>query len=607
MTRVSVIVATFRSGERLDVLFTSLDAQTLPADEFEVIFVDDGSGDDTPERLRTYAATRSNVRVIEIENSGWASRPRNVGIEAAVGEYVTFVDHDDSLFPDALRSAYDAGAAIGADFVNPKEVTDRGWSWGWEVWRSDRQLTSRDQIVPKDVTPLIPHKLYRRQFLNEHGIRFPEGPRAFWEDFYVNTEVFVHATSIAVLASVPFYKWHRDTGSNSSDKIYESVEEYWAKLGEVARFMEERVPEAEARRWLLINHYRWWVIDLFGPRMAKQSDEFIRDSIPYMREFVARWVPDDADDDLDLANAATAWLMRHSDLEHLQALGEVDRSHTARATTTSTDWTSDGLVVRAQATWCGADGEPLVFRREGDSLLRVLPDHLASVLPVEIVDGAHAVADAWGGLSVRSRVDRTSWRVPTESEVHLDARGDGLVSIRVTVAATIDPSTLVFGRPLEDGIWEVGARFGFMGFEVHAGLLFADGSMPAIHAGRPVVVYPTGRGILAFDAGGMQKALITPGRIDTDGVRVGRSGSGRVLRVPLKRVALSGVPAAVTITVDGTPVPARIEPVGQSSEIVIPLPSSRGTHSWTITVGGATSKPLPSIRVGALGRVRLGN
>ncbi|HEU0163611.1 MAG TPA: glycosyltransferase family 2 protein, partial [Thermomicrobiales bacterium] len=507
-----------------------------PASEFEVLFVDDGSGDGTADRLRAVAAERGNVRVIEIENSGWASRPRNVGIAAAVGEYVTFVDHDDSLFPDALRSAYEAGAAIGADFVNPKEVTDRGWSWGWDVWREDRQLTSREQIVPKDVTPLIPHKLYRREFLNEFGICFPEGPRAFWEDFYLNTEVFVHAESIAILASVPFYKWHRDTGSNSSDRIYESVEEYWAKLGDVARFMEEQVPDAAARRWLLINHYRWWVIDLFGPRMAKQSPEFIETSLPHMRAFLDRWVPENADDDLEAANAATAWLMRHSDLDHLRALAVFDGSRTARATTTTGAWTPQGFAITAQATWCGVDGEPLLFRRVGERLIRVLPAPLASVLPVDVIDVSDAIAGAWGGFSVRSRRDRTSWRIESEFESSFDERGDGAISLRVTLRAVIDPSTLVFGRALEDGIWDLGARFGFMGAEAHAAVDYSDGTKPAIRHGYPVIAYSTNRGALAFDIGGTAKQLVTPGRLDPTSVR--RSGSE--LQINLRGLQMTG-------------------------------------------------------------------
>src|SRR5919205_265381 len=80
--------------------------QTLPADEYEAIFVDDGSTDDTPARLDALAAEHPHVRVEHIPNSGWPGKPRNVGIELARGEFVYFVDNDDWLGREALERLY---------------------------------------------------------------------------------------------------------------------------------------------------------------------------------------------------------------------------------------------------------------------------------------------------------------------------------------------------------------------------------------------------------------------------------------------------------------------------------------------------------------------
>ena len=93
--KVSVIVPVFNPGERIDPLLDSLLGQSLPAGEYELIFVDDGSTDGTGERLAALAAEHDHVRTIRIPNSGWPGRPRNVGIDAAQGEFVYFVDHDD--------------------------------------------------------------------------------------------------------------------------------------------------------------------------------------------------------------------------------------------------------------------------------------------------------------------------------------------------------------------------------------------------------------------------------------------------------------------------------------------------------------------------------
>jgi poly(ribitol-phosphate) beta-N-acetylglucosaminyltransferase len=84
--KVSVVVPVYNPGANIDDLLRSLAAQSLPADEYEAIFVDDGSTDGTGARLDALAAEQPNVRVEHIPNSGWPGRPRNVGTDLARGD-----------------------------------------------------------------------------------------------------------------------------------------------------------------------------------------------------------------------------------------------------------------------------------------------------------------------------------------------------------------------------------------------------------------------------------------------------------------------------------------------------------------------------------------
>ena len=120
--KVSVVVPVYNPGEHIDLLVASLRRQSLPAGEFQAIFVDDGSDDGTADRLDRMAQESPNFRVIHIPNSGWPGKPRNVGLDAAEGEYVQFVDHDDELGDEALERMYDYAVSNDSDVLVGKEV-----------------------------------------------------------------------------------------------------------------------------------------------------------------------------------------------------------------------------------------------------------------------------------------------------------------------------------------------------------------------------------------------------------------------------------------------------------------------------------------------------
>ncbi len=99
MPRVSVVIPTYNQASFLSEAVGSALAQTYR--DFEVIVIDDGSTDDTPEVASTFPPA---VTYFRQENQGSASA-RNRGIELARGEYIVFLDSDDVLFEDALEKS----------------------------------------------------------------------------------------------------------------------------------------------------------------------------------------------------------------------------------------------------------------------------------------------------------------------------------------------------------------------------------------------------------------------------------------------------------------------------------------------------------------------
>ena len=84
--------------------------------------------------------------------------------------------------------------------------------------------------------PMVPHKVYRRQLLVDHAIRFPEGSRVLWEDLFINLGVFRHAKVVSVLADSPVYLWHASS-SNSSHTFDPARVDFWDRLEDVMEFI----------------------------------------------------------------------------------------------------------------------------------------------------------------------------------------------------------------------------------------------------------------------------------------------------------------------------------------------------------------------------------
>ncbi|HEY9523813.1 MAG TPA: glycosyltransferase family A protein, partial [Thermopolyspora sp.] len=116
--KVSVVVPVIDSGggdDLFDACVRSLLDQTLPSDEYEVIFADDGTT--RRSRLDAVAAARANVRVLHLESSGSPARGRNVGLSVARGDYVYLIGQTDRLTRDALDRMHRMAVETGADVL----------------------------------------------------------------------------------------------------------------------------------------------------------------------------------------------------------------------------------------------------------------------------------------------------------------------------------------------------------------------------------------------------------------------------------------------------------------------------------------------------------
>ncbi|MER2024888.1 MAG: glycosyltransferase [Eubacteriales bacterium] len=219
--RLSIIIPAFNCREYLDEGLQSILCQ-LPSD-CELIVVDDGSDDGTKELLAGYEGAQDNVHVLYREHGG-ASAARNAGLDAAAGEYVTFMDCDDCMRDGFLRDSLPL-LEEGTDLYifGIERVLLSGMR---ELW------TVRDKVYP-DVSAFADeyirirqlmvysncNKFYRRSVLEEQHLRFDEG-MSFGEDRMFNFR-FLSCCRGRILTSalIMFHYIQRSVGSMSSKHI----------------------------------------------------------------------------------------------------------------------------------------------------------------------------------------------------------------------------------------------------------------------------------------------------------------------------------------------------------------------------------------------------
>lgn len=101
MKKLSIIVPAYKVEDYIAACLDSLLDQGLDHADYEIIVINDGSPDNSKAIAEEYASRYSNITVLDQENSG-VSVARNRGLDIAKGEYIAFVDPDDTLYPKAL-------------------------------------------------------------------------------------------------------------------------------------------------------------------------------------------------------------------------------------------------------------------------------------------------------------------------------------------------------------------------------------------------------------------------------------------------------------------------------------------------------------------------
>lgn len=270
--KVSVIVPVYNVRDRILRTLESLKAQTLK--EFEVLFIDDGSLDDSSEFAHNYLKDSHVIyRIIKKENGG-VSSARNIGIEQATGEYVQFLDSDDYIDRDMLKDLYEKAIKRNCDVVysgyvfeesNRKEISNNIDSL--KEWESTGKEAALGLIYGTSHTHIMAN-LFRRSLLIDKNIRFDVN-RKFAEDIAFEIKAYAHAEKVYCVKKIysHYVKWGESVTNNVSLNF---LDIYYSNV-ETLDYIKARVKDKDLEKAMIQSRIPAAIVNIVGAFATKKD------------------------------------------------------------------------------------------------------------------------------------------------------------------------------------------------------------------------------------------------------------------------------------------------------------------------------------------------
>ncbi|MGY1582718.1 bifunctional glycosyltransferase/CDP-glycerol:glycerophosphate glycerophosphotransferase [Streptomyces sp. MN13] len=232
MPRFSVIVPVYQVQAYLHECLESVLTQSYP--DLELIAVDDCSPDACGEIIDEFAARDPRVKAVHLPGNTGLGPARNAGMAQATGDYLVFLDSDDTLTPDALLAVADRLKETGEPDVLVYDYARTYWTGETVRNKLAGQLAEEgpapfrleDRPGVLRLLMVAWNKAYRREFVEREGFAFPPG---YYEDTPWTYLVMLSAETIATLDRVCVHYRQRRQGnilSTTSDRHFDVFEQY---------------------------------------------------------------------------------------------------------------------------------------------------------------------------------------------------------------------------------------------------------------------------------------------------------------------------------------------------------------------------------------------
>ena len=275
--KVSVIFPICNNESYLRKCVLSVMSQSL--EEIELILIDDGSRDGSGRICDELAQKDARIRVMHKENEG-AAKSCNRGIDMARGEYIAFVESDDSVHEQMYEKLYNYARALNADVVKCGFYYCEGDQR--HEMRSFYNIARQGEVFRAVDRPAIFNQhasmwagVYRRAFLDANHLRFVETPAASYSDFSWSAMVYGHADRIAIFHE-PLYFYTYDNPNSS--RVSESEKCFYKPYHclESNRILREAGAFDSVKEYLGYQEYRTCLANARRIRKDLRHDYFAR-------------------------------------------------------------------------------------------------------------------------------------------------------------------------------------------------------------------------------------------------------------------------------------------------------------------------------------------
>ncbi len=240
--KVSIIIPCYNVEKYIDRCVQSLVSQTIGVDSLELIFVDDASTDCTVEKLTWWESKYpESILVVVCQENGRQGRARNIGLQYATADYISYVDADDWIEKEMLQDMYQRMSVSDVEVVACRMARDCG---NGKLFDEAELCNNREELLIIDNVkkrheflqlkfgPVVA-KLYKKSFLLEHEIVFPEG--LAYEDNFFGGIVAYCVTSLYIIDKI-YYHYYANMQSTVTQK---NVSHHLERLEIEIRLYEE--------------------------------------------------------------------------------------------------------------------------------------------------------------------------------------------------------------------------------------------------------------------------------------------------------------------------------------------------------------------------------